>query len=77
VDRHLARGEDAAAARVRAGPEADKLADIYNFMELVVLNDKAAFFTAAEAGLIPPFRYSSSPLTCPFPLLAPGFSAIG
>ncbi|MDR2247810.1 MAG: hypothetical protein LBE17_14260, partial [Treponema sp.] len=52
VDIRLSLGDDAAEARFLAGPSADQLAGIYNFMELAVLDDKASktIFTATEAG---------------------------
>jgi hypothetical protein len=52
VDIRLSLGDDAAEAEARfiAGPDEGQLKGIYNFMELAVLDDKAAFFTAAEAG---------------------------
>ncbi|MDR2246460.1 MAG: hypothetical protein LBE17_07310, partial [Treponema sp.] len=51
VDIRLSLGDDAAAARFLAGPSTDQLKGIYNFMELVVLNDDTnkTIFTAAEA----------------------------
>ncbi|MDR2246379.1 MAG: hypothetical protein LBE17_06875 [Treponema sp.] len=56
VDIRLSLGDDAAAARFLAGPSADQLKGICSLMETVVLDDNAAFFTAADAGIIDRMR---------------------